>query len=185
MTVTANSHPYRTHTCEELRLEDAGIRARISGWVHRKRDHGNLLFLDLRDHYGITQVVVEAGSAEFAIAEKIRLESVITVTGDVEKRGEENINPELPTGNIELRIRELKVESESEVLPIQVVGDSEAPEELRLRYRFIDLRRDIVHSNIILRNNVIASIRDRRISRISNTNFNSGFSRGSERLSSA
>jgi aspartyl-tRNA synthetase len=154
-------HRYRTHTCGELRIGNAGQSARLSGWVHRKRDHGNLLFIDLRDHYGLTQCVIEASSPLFAEVEKARPESVITVTGTIEKRTADTINSELPTGEIELRIAEYRMESEADVLPIQVAGDAEFPEELRLRYRFLDLRRDKVHANIVLRNKVIASIRRR------------------------
>ena len=157
----SNLHPFRTHTCGELRLSNAGIMARLSGWVHRKRDHGNLLFIDLRDHYGLTQAVIEADSTNFVLVESLRLESVITVTGKIEKRSDDTINSDLPTGEIELRIDDVRIESSSEVLPIQVAGDGVYPEDLRLRYRFIDLRRESVHNNIVLRNNVIASIRRR------------------------
>ena len=151
-------HPYRTHTCGELRKKDAGIIARLSGWVHRKRDHGNLLFIDLRDHYGLTQGVIEVDSPNFDLAENVRPESVITITGKIEKRSEDTINTDLPTGEVELRIDEISIEAEAELLPIQVAGDAEFPEDLRLRYRFLDLRRESVHKNIVLRNNVIASI---------------------------
>ena len=154
-------HPFRTHTCGELRLVNAGITARLSGWVHRKRDHGNLLFIDLRDHYGLTQAVIEADSPNFQLAEGLRPESVITVTGKIEKRSGDTVNPELPTGEVELRIIEINVEASADLLPFQVAGDAEFPEDLRLRYRYIDLRREGVHNNIILRNNVISSIRRR------------------------
>ncbi|WP_019016449.1 aspartate--tRNA ligase [Elioraea tepidiphila] len=156
-------HPYRTHTCGALRAEHAGQTARLSGWVHRKRDHGGLLFIDLRDHYGLTQVVIDAGSPLLAEAERVRPESVITVTGTVVRRTPDTVNQKLPTGEIELRAAELTVQSAAEVLPIQVAGDAEFPEELRLRYRFIDLRRERVHRNIVLRSQVIASIRRRMI----------------------
>ncbi len=156
-------HPYRTHTCGALRAEHAGQTARLSGWVHRKRDHGGLLFIDLRDHYGLTQVVIDAGSPLLEDAERVRAESVITVTGTVVRRTPDTVNQKLPTGEIELRAAELSVQSAAEVLPIQVAGDAEFPEELRLRYRFIDLRRDRVHRNIVLRSAVIASIRRRMI----------------------
>ena len=159
MTSVSELHPFRTHTCGELRLNDAGITARLSGWVHRKRDHGNLLFIDLRDHYGLTQVMIESDSQNFSLVESLRLESVITVTGSIEKRSQETINTELGTGEIELRIDEITIESEADLLPIQVAGDAVYPEDLRLRYRFLDLRREVVHKNIILRNNVITSIR--------------------------
>ena len=161
MTSVSKLHPFRTHTCGELRLNNAGITARLSGWVHRKRDHGNLLFIDLRDHYGLTQIMIESDSQNFRLLEDLRPESVITVTGRVEKRSEETINRELSTGEIELRIDEISIESEADLLPIQVAGDAVYPEDLRLRYRFLDLRREVVHNNIILRNNVITSIRRR------------------------
>ncbi|MDI3306138.1 MAG: aspartate--tRNA ligase [Acetobacteraceae bacterium] len=156
-------HAYRTHTCGALRATDAGTTARLSGWVHRKRDHGGLLFIDLRDHYGLTQCVIAQGSPVFAQAEALRPESVVTVTGEVVMREPGTVNPKLPTGEIELRVRELEVQSAAEVLPIQVAGEAEFPEELRLRYRFLDLRREKQHRNIILRSQVIASIRRRMI----------------------
>ena len=156
-------HAYRTHTCGALRPENAGAPARLSGWVHSKRDHGGLLFIDLRDHYGITQCVLPAGSAGFAAADALRLESVITVTGTVVPRSAETANARLPTGGIELVVEQLDVQSAADVLPIQVAGDEKYPDELRLKYRFIDLRRDKVHRNMVLRANVIASIRRRMI----------------------
>jgi aspartyl-tRNA synthetase len=154
-------HPFRTHTCGELRSNNTGKTVRLSGWIHRKRDHGNLLFVDLRDHYGITQLVIENTGVIFETLEKARAESVITVTGTLERRSDETINSDLPTGEIELRIEELKVESPAEELPLQVFGDSEFPEDIRLSYRFLDLRRESVHKNIVLRSNVISSIRRR------------------------
>ncbi|MCX8132690.1 MAG: aspartate--tRNA ligase [Roseococcus sp.] len=156
-------HAYRTHTCGALRAEHAGITARLSGWVHRKRDHGGLLFLDLRDHYGITQCVVTPASPVFSLADRLRPESVITVTGQVVAREPGTVNEKLPTGAIELRVQELAVQSEAQVLPIQVAGEAEFPEELRLRYRFLDLRREKPHRNLMLRSQVIASIRRRMI----------------------
>jgi aspartyl-tRNA synthetase len=156
-------HAYRTHTCGALRAADAGTTARLSGWVHAKRDHGGLLFIDLRDHYGITQCVFPAGSPAFAAADAVRPESVITVTGQVVRREEGTINPRLPTGEIELRAADLAVQSAAEVLPMQVAGDERFPEDLRLRYRFIDLRREKLHRNMILRSRVITSIRRRMI----------------------
>ena len=152
-------HPYRSHTCGALRATDAGQTARLSGWVHAKRDHGGLLFIDLRDHYGITQCVFAAGSPVFTQAEALRPESVVTVTGPVVSREEGTLNPKLPTGEIELRVAELVVQSAAEVLPMQVAGEEKFPEDIRLRYRFIDLRRDKIHRNMILRSNVIAYIR--------------------------
>jgi aspartyl-tRNA synthetase len=156
-------HAYRTHTCGALRASDAGATARLSGWVHRKRDHGGLLFLDLRDHHGITQCVAAQGSPVFEAADRLRPESVVTVTGEVVRREAGTVNPRLPTGEVELRVRELAVQSEAQVLPIQVAGEAEFPEDLRLRYRFLDLRREKPHRNIMLRAAVIASIRRRMI----------------------
>jgi aspartyl-tRNA synthetase len=154
---------YRTHTCGELRAADAGVTAKLSGWVHRKRDHGNLVFIDLRDHYGITQCVMAGGSAPFAEAEGLRLESVITVAGTVVRRAPGAENTKLPTGEIELALTELTVQSVADPLPLQVNSDAEFPEETRLRYRFLDLRRERLHRNIELRSKIIASIRRRMI----------------------
>ena len=156
-------HAYRTHTCGALRASDAGSTARLSGWVHSKRDHGGLLFIDLRDHDGLTQCVFPAGSPAFAEADAVRPESVITVTGEVVRREPGTVNPKLPTGEVELRVAELEVQSAAEVLPMQVAGDEKYPEDIRLRYRFIDLRRDKLHRNMMLRAGVIASIRRRMI----------------------
>ena len=156
-------HAYRTHTCGALRGPDAGQTARLSGWVHSKRDHGGLLFIDLRDHYGITQCVLPAGTAAFDTADALRVESVITVTGAVVPRSPATVNPRLPTGEIELQVAELEVQSAADTLPIQVAGDQQYPDELRLKYRFIDLRRDKVHRNLMLRAGVIASLRRRMI----------------------
>ncbi|MES2710327.1 MAG: aspartate--tRNA ligase [Pseudomonadota bacterium] len=156
-------HAYRTHTCAGLRASDAGATARLSGWVHRKRDHGGLLFLDLRDHHGLTQCVVAQGSPMLATLEALRPESVVTVTGEVVLREPGTVNAKLPTGEIELRVREVTVQSAAEQLPIQVAGDQEFPEDLRLRYRFLDLRREKPHRNLMLRSSVIASIRRRMI----------------------
>jgi len=156
-------HAYRTHTCGALRTADAGSTARLSGWVHRKRDHGGLLFLDLRDHYGLTQCVIPTGSAVFAAAEALRPESVVTVTGEVVRRDAATVNPKLATGEIELRVRDLVLQSAAEVLPFQVAADDDAPEELRLRYRFLDLRRERLQRNMILRAQVIHDIRERMI----------------------
>jgi aspartyl-tRNA synthetase len=156
-------HAYRTHTCGALRAADAGATARLSGWVHSKRDHGGLLFIDLRDHYGLTQCVFPAGSPAFAAADALRPESVVTVTGQVVLRATGTVNPKLPTGEIELRATDLSVQSAAEVLPMQVAGEERYPDEIRLKYRFIDLRRDRVHRNMVLRAGVIASIRRRMI----------------------
>jgi aspartyl-tRNA synthetase len=153
----------RTHTCGELRREYVGQTVRLSGWVHRKRDHGNLLFVDLRDHYGITQCVLDSSSPLFKTAEALRLESVITVGGKVVPRAPAAVNPKLATGEIELAAEELVVQSVADPLPLQVNSDAEFPEETRLRYRFLDLRREKLHRNIVLRSRVIASIRRRMI----------------------
>ena len=154
-------HSYRSHTCAEIRATNDGDTVRLSGWIHRKRDHGNLVFVDLRDHYGLTQCVIDISSPLFAAVESARPESVITVTGPVVKRIDETINPNLPTGEVEVRIEEITVESSAEVLPMQVAGDAEAGEDIRLRYRFLDLRREKIHANIMLRSSVISSIRRR------------------------
>src|SRR5579885_461286 len=156
-------HAYRTHTCGELRPSDAGRIARLSGWVHRKRDHGHLLFIDLRDHYGITQCVVDTSSPLFREVESVRLESVVTVTGPVVARTPETVNPKLPTGEIELRIEDYRLQSAAEMLPLQVNSDEDAGEDLRLAYRFLDLRRERIHRNILLRSQVISSIRRRMV----------------------
>ncbi len=156
-------HAYRTHTSGALRASDAGSTVRLSGWVHSKRDHGGLLFIDLRDHYGMTQCVFAAGSPALAAVERLRPESVITVTGQVVLREGATVNPKLPTGEIEVRAADVTVQSAADVLPLQVAGDEKYPDDLRLTYRFIDLRRDKVHRNMLLRAGVIASIRRRMI----------------------
>jgi aspartyl-tRNA synthetase len=156
-------HPYRTHTCGALRLADAGQSARLSGWVHRKRDHGHLLFIDLRDHYGVTQCVIDASSPLFPAADVLRLESVLTLTGLVEARSPDTVNPKLDTGEVELAIAEMVVRAEAEPLPFPVNSEAEYPEDMRLTFRFLDLRRERMHTNIMLRAQVIASIRQRMI----------------------
>ncbi|GBR56336.1 aspartyl-tRNA synthetase [Acetobacter senegalensis DSM 18889] len=163
-------HPYRSHSCSALRASDAGTTARLSGWVHSKRDHGGLLFIDLRDETGLTQIVIPAGSPVMETAEHLRVESVITVTGDVVLRDETTRNPDLATGDIELRARELIVQSSAAVLPLQVAGQEHYSDELRLRYRYIDLRREQVHANIRLRSAIIASMR-RRMTDLGFTEF--------------
>jgi aspartyl-tRNA synthetase len=154
-------HQFRTHTCAELRLGHADDVVRLSGWIHRKRDHGNLLFIDLRDHYGLTQCVIDVSSPLFQRVEEVRVESVVTVTGLVVRRSPETINPALPTGEVEVKIEQFEVDSPADVLPMQVAGEVEYGEETRLRYRFLDLRRARIHQNIVLRCAVIASIRRR------------------------
>ncbi|MBU8875595.1 aspartate--tRNA ligase [Reyranella sp. MMS21-HV4-11] len=158
------SSVYRTHTCGQLRPEHVGQQARLSGWVQRKRDHGNLLFIDLRDHYGVTQVVVDSSSPVFKAAEGVRNESVITVTGKVVAREPSTVNAKLATGAVELDAAELVVQSMADPLPIPVYQENDTtPEELRLKYRFLDLRKDKLHKNIMLRSQVIASLRRRMI----------------------
>mgnify|MGYP005637949033 FL=1 len=154
-------HIYRSHTCGALRTADVGQTARISGWVHRKRDHGGLLFIDLRDNYGVTQCVIEPDSVHFAAAEAARPECVLRIDGEVIARDDETINTELPTGEVEIRIADLELLSAAEELPLQVFGDQIYPEETRLRYRFLDLRRPVMHDNILLRSKIISSIRRR------------------------
>ncbi len=156
-------HPYRTHSCGELRAEHAGETVRLSGWVHRKRDHGNLLFVDLRDNFGLTQCVIDVSSALFKAVEEARSESVLTVTGSVVKRSAETINNKLPTGEVEVHMAAVTVESVAGALPLQVNSDEDYGEEIRLAYRFLDLRRDKMHRNILLRSQVISSIRRRMI----------------------
>ncbi len=156
-------HAYRTHTCGALRLADAGAPARLSGWIHRKRDHGGLMFIDLRDHYGLTQLVLSPDTPGFAVAERLRAESVIRVDGAVLARSADTLNANLPTGEVELRVAELEVLSEAAELPVPVFGEPDYPEELRLKYRYLDLRRESLHRSVMLRSKVIDSIRRRMI----------------------
>ena len=154
-------HAYRSHTCNELTLAHEGQTVRLSGWVHRKRDHGNLLFIDLRDHYGLTQIVVDVDSAAFKLAEELKNESVITATGRVVARSPDTVNAGMATGEIEVRVEELSLQSAADPLPLQVNSDRDYPEDTRLRYRYLDLRREHVHKNIVLRSQVISSLRRR------------------------
>jgi aspartyl-tRNA synthetase len=156
-------HAYRTHTCGELRAENVGEEVRVSGWVHKKRDHGDLVFIDLRDHFGITQVVTEVDGPAFKVIEGLKNESVVTITGKVTARAAEAVNPNLPTGAIEVRATGAVVQSQAHELPMPVAGDAEYPEDIRLKYRFLDLRRERLHQNIMLRSSVIASVRRRMI----------------------
>jgi len=156
-------HKYRTHNCNQLRLSDVGHAVRLSGWVFRVRDHGNLLFVDLRDHYGLTQVVIDKDSSAFALIQGVKLESVIRVDGKVLSRKADQINANLPSGEIEVRAEEIELMSEAAELPLPVAGNAEYPEEIRLRNRFLDLRREKLHANIVLRSQVIASLRRRMI----------------------
>lgn len=156
-------HTYRTHTCAQLRGPDVGQTVRLSGWIHRKREHANVLFVDLRDHYGLTQVIAPSGSEVFAVLDGCRAESVVTVEGEVVARSAETKNPNLATGDIELIARAVTIQSSAQELPLPVFGDQDYPEDIRLKYRFLDLRRDRIHKNILLRSNVISSIRRRMI----------------------
>lgn len=153
-------HPYRTHTCNDLKVTDIDKIVRLSGWIHRKRDHGNLLFIDLRDHYGVTQLVLDSSNKMLDKATHIRNESVITIVGKVVKRSSDTVNSEMPTGEIEVAVETFHIESESEFLPLQVNSDKDYGEETRLKHRYLDLRRQKVHDNIILRSHVISSIRE-------------------------
>ena len=156
-------HAYRTHNCAALRTENVGETVRLSGWIHRKRDHGGVLFADLRDHYGLTQIVVDEDSPALAVLDGLRVESVVTIDGEVKARSEGTVNANLPTGGIEVYARSVTVQSRADELPMPVAGEQEYPEEIRLKNRFLDLRRDSVHANIMLRSNVIASLRRRMV----------------------
>ena len=154
---------YRTHKCNELKISDVDKSVNLSGWVNRKRDHGGLLFIDLRDHYGLTQLVFDPDSKAFDIAEKITAETVIKISGKVVKRDDDTINSNLSTGEIEVYVDTLDVLSEAEELPLPVFGEPDYPEDIRLKYRFLDLRRETLHGNIVLRSKIIQSIRNRMI----------------------
>ncbi len=154
-------HDYRSHNCGQLRAENIDETVRLSGWVHRKRDHGGLLFIDLRDHFGLTQLVIEPSSPHFGLAEAVRAESVICAEGKVVARDDEAKNPNLDTGEVEIYVAEMEVLSEAGDLPLPVFGEPDYPEDVRLRYRFLDLRRETLHSNIILRSDIIAWLRRR------------------------
>ncbi|MCC5997385.1 MAG: aspartate--tRNA ligase [Oceanicaulis sp.] len=154
-------HAYRTHTCGALRKADVGQTARLSGWIHRKRDHGGLLFVDLRDHYGLTQCVLEPDNAHFATLERLRVESVVCVTGEVIARSDDTVNANLPTGAVELRVSDVQVLSAAEELPLPVFGEPDWSEEVRLKHRYVDLRRESLHKRIVLRSQIIDSLRRR------------------------
>ncbi len=154
-------HAYRTHNCAALTKENVGETVRLSGWIHRKRDHGGVLFVDLRDHYGLTQIVADEDSPALPILDGLKLESVVTIDGNVKARDAEAVNPNLPTGEIEVFAREVSVQSKAEELPLPVAGEQDYPEDIRLKYRFVDLRRETMHDNIMLRSKVISSIRRR------------------------
>ena len=154
-------HAYRTHTCAALSAENVGQTVRLSGWVHRVRDHGGVLFIDLRDHYGITQVLADSDSPAFKAIEAVRAEWVIRIDGLVKARAPELVNPKIPTGAIEVFVTDVEVLGAAEDLPLPVFGEVDYPEETRLRYRFLDLRRESLHRTIMLRSKVIASLRAR------------------------
>ncbi|MES2344072.1 MAG: aspartate--tRNA ligase [Pseudomonadota bacterium] len=159
----ATMHPHRSHTCGALRSTDTGQNVRLSGWIHRKRDHGGLMFIDLRDHYGLTQLVISPETPGFDRVERLRAESVIRVDGQVLARSADTINPNLPTGEVEIRVSSIDVISEAAELPLPVFGEPDYPEEIRLKHRYLDLRRETLHKNIVLRSKVIHSIRNRMI----------------------
>jgi len=154
---------YRTHTCGELRAAHVGQTVKLAGWIHRKRDHGGLLFIDLRDHYGVTQCVVVPENPHFERLERLRVESVVSVEGELVARDGAAANANLDTGEVELRVRGLEVHSEADELPLPVFGEPDYPEDVRLKHRYLDLRRETLHRNITLRSNVISSIRRRMI----------------------
>ncbi|MDQ3079010.1 MAG: aspartate--tRNA ligase [Pseudomonadota bacterium] len=156
-------HAYRSHTCADLRADHVGTTVRLSGWIHRKRDHGGVLFVDLRDHYGLTQLVCRAGTDALATLDALRVESVVTVTGKVVGREGGAVNAKLATGDIEVVVDEVAVQSSAAELPMPVAGEADYPEEIRLKYRYLDLRRDRLHANIMLRSKVIASVRNRMV----------------------
>ena len=156
-------HAYRTHTCAQLSAANVGETVRLSGWIHRKRDHGGVLFIDLRDHYGITQIVADEDSPALPVLEKLRAESVVTIDGEVKARSAGTVIAYLPTGEVEIFARAIEVQSAAEELPLPVASGEEYPENIRLKYRFLDLRREVMHRNIMLRSQVITSLRQRMI----------------------
>src|SRR4051794_11571327 len=156
-------HAYRTHTCGALRAADTGQTVRLSGWIHRKRDHGGLMFVDLRDHYGLTQLVLSPETPGFSTVEHLRAESVIRIDGEVVARSPETVNPNLPTGEVEIRVKSVDVLSAAAELPLPVFGEPDYPEDIRLKNRHLDLRRETLHRNIVLRSKVVHSIRNRMI----------------------
>ncbi|MEM9344020.1 MAG: aspartate--tRNA ligase [Pseudomonadota bacterium] len=154
-------HAYRSHTCAALTSADVGDTVRLSGWVHRVRDHGGVLFIDLRDHYGVTQVLADPDSPVFSQVEEVRSEWCIRIDGTVKARDPDLVNPKIPTGEVEVFIRDLEVLGKADELPLMVFGDQEYPEETRLRYRFLDLRREKLHQNMMLRSAVVKDLRER------------------------
>ena len=161
---------YRTHNCGELTVKHIDKQIILSGWIHKKRDHGNLLFLDLRDHYGVTQCVIDNSNKSFAILEKARLETVISIHGKVVKRTNDTINKELNTGEIEIAVSDCIILNNTKELPLPIFSDQEYAEEIRLKYRYLDLRRKKIHQNIVLRSNVISFIRKKMESFKNNLN---------------
>ena len=157
----AMTHPYRSHHCGALSASEVGQSVRLSGWIHRKRDHGGVLFVDLRDHYGITQIVADEDSPALALLDSLRVESVVTIDGEVKARSASTVNPNLSTGEIEVFARSATVQSKADELPMPVAGEQDYPEDIRLKYRFLDLRREGVHANMVLRSKVISSLRRR------------------------
>ncbi|MCB2064013.1 MAG: aspartate--tRNA ligase, partial [Novosphingobium sp.] len=155
------THPYRSHHCGALSASEVGQSVRLSGWIHRKRDHGGVLFVDLRDHYGITQIVADEDSPALALLDSLRVESVVTIDGEVKARSASTVNPNLSTGEIEVFARSATVQSKADELPMPVAGEQDYPEDIRLKYRFLDLRREGVHANMVLRSKVISSLRRR------------------------
>ncbi len=155
------THPYRSHHCGALSAGEVGQSVRLSGWIHRKRDHGGLLFVDLRDHYGITQIVADEDSPALKLLDSLRVESVVTIDGEVKARSAATVNPNLATGAIEVYARGAAVQSRADELPMPVAGEQDYPEDIRLKYRFLDLRREKVHANMVLRSKVISSLRQR------------------------
>lgn len=157
------NNKYRTHKCDEISIGDVGKNVKLSGWIHRKRDHGHLLFIDLRDHYGVTQLVFDAKNPFLDKASSIRNESVVTVEGSVVARTPDTVNDSIPTGKVEIKVKNLIVESEADHLPLQVNSDEDYGEDIRLKYRYLDLRREKVHKNIILRSQVINMMRSEMV----------------------
>jgi len=156
-------HAYRTHTCGALRKADVGQTVKLSGWLHRRRDHGGVMFIDLRDHYGLTQCVFDPDFPAFSVVERLRAESVITIEGEVLARDAELVNENLATGDIEVRVKEASIQSEASELPLPVFGEPDYPEDIRLTHRYLDLRRETLHKNIVLRSDVVSSIRRRMV----------------------
>ena len=156
-------HQYRTHNCGELKTTNINNKVKISGWINRKRDHGGLLFLDLRDHFGVTQCVISRDHTKFSEIESIKLESVLSITGQVLERSKDTINKKLSTGLIEVNIQDFEILSLSETIPFQISIEDDAPEDIRLKHRYLDLRKKKLHENIILRSKIIDSFRNKMI----------------------